>query len=160
MSLGLDESKSRELATERVVDANYRTLRIIWLAILASVAAIFVVTRIVQATPGADRTLFWILLALGVSNFGASFLLKHKLLGQGARERKPELVRGGYIAALALCESIGIFGLIVYLVTGMEYYYFFFVISGFGILLHKPQRDDLLAAAIGGATVWEAKRND
>jgi F0F1-type ATP synthase membrane subunit c/vacuolar-type H+-ATPase subunit K len=158
MSLGLDEAKGKEVASEREADANYRTLRIIWLAILASLITIFVVTRIVKPQPEAPKGLFWILLAIGIGNFGASFILKHKMLKQAAEKRKPELVRGAYLVGLALCESIGLFGLIAHLITGVEYYYFFFVLSGFGILLHKPQRGDMLAAYSGG--VWEARRND
>ena len=147
MSLGLDESKGQEVESARAVDANYRTLRILWLAILASVIALFVVSRIVEPKPGAPKVLFWILLALGVGNFGASFLLKQKMLRQAIEKRKSETVRGAYLVALALCESIGIFGLIAHLITGVEQYYFFFVLSSFGILMHKPQRDDLLGAS-------------
>ena len=159
MSLGLDESKGREVESEREVDASYRTLRIIWLAILASVIALFVVSRVIEPTPGAPRVLFWILLAVGIGNFGASFFLKQKILKQAAEKRKPELVKGAYVVALALCESIGLFGLLAHLITGVEQYYFFFVLSSFGILMHKPQRDDLLAASASGG-FWEARKND
>jgi F0F1-type ATP synthase membrane subunit c/vacuolar-type H+-ATPase subunit K len=157
MSLGLDESKGKDV--ERKVDADFRTLRVIWLAILASVIAIFVVTRVVEPTPNAPRVLFWILLAVGVGNFGVSFLLKHKMLKDATEKRKPEMVRGAYVVGLALCESIGIFGLLAHLITGVEQYYFFFVLSGFGMLLHKPQRDDILAA-YAGSGIWEARKND
>jgi F0F1-type ATP synthase membrane subunit c/vacuolar-type H+-ATPase subunit K len=159
MSLGIDESKAKDVEQDRKADASYRTLRIIWLAILVLVIAVFVVTRFIQPTPEADKILFWILLAVGLGQLGASFLLKQKMLTQAITERKPELARGAYITAFALCESIGILGLIVYLSTGVEYYYFFFVLSGFGILLHKPQRDDLLAA-VAGRGIWEARKND
>lgn len=159
MSLGLDEEKAKASEAERNVDANYRTLRIIWLAILASLISIFVVTRMVQAEGAGIKVLFWILLMVGVVNFGASFLLKQMLIKQAVGQQKLELVRSAYIVAFALCEAIGLFGLIAHFVTGVEYYYFFFVLSGFGILLHKPQRDDLLAASAGGG-IWEARKND
>jgi F0F1-type ATP synthase membrane subunit c/vacuolar-type H+-ATPase subunit K len=159
MSLGLDESKANEVKSEREVNAGYRALRIIWLVILASLVAIFVVTRIIEPQPDAPRELFWILLAVGVGNFGASFFLKQRLLKQATEKRKPELVKGAYLVGMALCESVGLFGLLAHLLTGIEYYYFFFVLSGFGLLLHKPQRDDILAAYSGGG-IWEARRND
>lgn len=159
MSLGLDEEKGKEIASEREVDAMYGVLRIIWLAILASLAAIFMVTRVLKPASDAPEQLFWILLAVGVVNFGASFFLKHKMLRQAAEKRKPEMVKGAYLVGLALCESIGLFGLLAHLITGVEYYYFLFVLAGFGILLHKPQRDDILAAYNGGG-IWEARRND
>jgi F0F1-type ATP synthase membrane subunit c/vacuolar-type H+-ATPase subunit K len=159
MSLGLDESKAKEIAMEAEVETNYRTLRIIWLAILAGVITLFVVTRLTQPTLGAPEMIFWILLALGVGNMGASFVLKHKMLRQATEKQEPGSIKSAYIVALVLCESVGIFGLIAYFVTGVEQYYYFFVLSGFGILLHKPQRHDLLAAA-DGRNIWETRNND
>ena len=159
MSLGLDEEKAKELDAGREVDAQYGKLRIIWLAILAGLALIFVLTRVVQpAAGGGPEVLFWMLLALGAAELGASFVLKQKMLRQAVEQRKPALVATAYILAFALCESVGIFGLVAHFVTGNKYYYFFFVLSGFGMMLHKPQRDDVLAAAAGQGGVWEAKR--
>jgi F0F1-type ATP synthase membrane subunit c/vacuolar-type H+-ATPase subunit K len=159
MSLGIDESKAKDVEQDRKVDASYRSLRIIWLGILLLVIAVFVVTRFLQPTPEANNFMFWIMLVAGLGQLGASFLVKQKMLKQAITQRKPELARGAYITTFVLCESIGILGLIVYLSTGVEYYYFFFVLSGFGILLHKPQRDDLLAA-VAGRGIWEARKND
>ena len=158
MSLGLDESKAKDVAREAEVDTNYRTLRIIWLAILAGVITLFIVTRLTQPALGAPKIIFWILFAAGVGNMGASFVLKHKMLRQATEKQEIGSVRSAHIVALVLCESIGIFGLIAYFITGVEQYYFFFVLSGFGILLHKPQRDDLLAAT-GGRNIWETRNN-
>lgn len=160
MSLGIDESKAKDVQTDKEVDASFRILRIVWLVILASVIAIFVVSRLVQPTPDGAKVLFWILLAICLGNLGASFIIKQKMLKQAIEQHKIQLVQSAYIIALSLCESIAIFGLIVHLTTGVEYYYFFFVLSGFGILLHKPQRDDLLAAADAGRGVWEARKSD
>ena len=152
MGLGLDEDKAREAEQARAVEANYRTLSIIWLAILASVIGIFVITRVLGPMPSVLTFIFWILFAIGIANFGASFLLKRLLVNQAVTKRKPELVRGAYLIAFALCESIGLLGLVAHLITGVEQYYFFFVLSGFGILIHKPQRDDILSASSATGT--------
>ena len=160
MSLGLDEAKGKDVDREREVDASYRALRIIWLVILAAVIALFVVTRLVQPSVIENgHIVFWMLAAVGLATFGASFILKYKLQQHAVEKQQPGGVRSSYIIALALCEATGIFGLIAYLMTGIQHYYFFFVLSGFGILLHKPQRDDLLAAYAGDA-IWEARKND
>jgi hypothetical protein len=144
MSLDLNGSSQRN------VDAAYRTLRIIWLAILLAVIGLFIITRLILPSVGdGNKTVFWILMTLGLIAVGASFVVKQKLLTQAFEKQSAELTRSAYVAALAMCEAAGIFGLIVYFVTGIEYYYLFFVLSGFGILLHKPQRDDLLAAYEG-----------
>jgi F0F1-type ATP synthase membrane subunit c/vacuolar-type H+-ATPase subunit K len=160
MSLGLDEEKAKAMDAERAVDANYGKLRIVWLAILATLVVLFVVTRLVEPAAYESGTLFWILLALGVADLGASFVLKQKMLRTAVEQRKPQLVPAAYIVALALCESAGIFGLVAHFVTGVKYYYFLFVVAGFGMMLHKPQRDDVLAAAHGAGHLWQAKKQD
>ena len=147
MSLGLDEAKEKELKIEREVDSNYNTLRIIWLAVVSVLVIIFVVTRLVKPETASLKMLFWILLALGLMDLAASFIVKQVLLKKAFAQQKVEMVRSAYIIAFALCESIALFGLIAHFVTGVEQYYFFFVLSGFGIMLHKPQREDLLVAS-------------
>lgn len=147
MSLGIDEAKEKELKIEREVDANYSTLRIIWLGTLSVLVIIFVVTRLVQTESANSKALFWILLAVGVLDLGASFVLKQILLKKAIAEEKVAQVRSAYIIAFALCESIGLLGLMAHFATGIEQYYFLFVLSGFGLLLHKPERNDLLMAA-------------
>jgi len=159
MSLGLDEEKAKAVEAETQVDDVYGKLRIIWLGILATLVVLFVVTRVVEAGPGGGlEVMVWGLLALGVAELSASFVLKQKMLRQAAEQRKPGLISTAYILAFALCESVGIFGLIAHFVTGSKYYYFFFVLSGFGLVLHKPQRDDVLAAVAGPGGVGEAKK--
>lgn len=158
MSLGLDEEKAKEREAESQVDAHYGKLRIIWLAILATLIVMFVVTRLVKPGNDGPAQLFWILLALGVFTLGASFVMKHRMLKAAVEQRKPELVRSAYIVALALAEAPGQFGLVAYFATGNKYYYFFFVLAGFGMLMHKPQRDDVAAAAAGPGGLWETKR--
>lgn len=141
MSLGLNESNQSK------VDGAYRVLRIIWLAILFGVVVLFVITRLVQSSiVDGNKTLFWSLWALGFISFCVSFALKYKLVKQAIEKHRPELVLTAHIIAFALCEATGLFGLIAYSITGIQQYYLFFVLSGFGVLLHKPQRDDLLAA--------------
>jgi hypothetical protein len=51
------------------------------------------------------------------------------------------------IIAVALCEAVGLFGMMVFFTTASPYYYFFFIVSVIGILLHMPRRDQLLAAS-------------
>ncbi len=159
MSLGLDESKAKDVAREAEVETNYRTLRIIWLAILASVIVIFIVTRLMEPSAAGGDVLFWILMALGLFSFGSAFIMKHRMLKQAIEKKRVDLVRSAYIVALALCEATSLYGLFAHMATGARQYYFLFVLSGFGILMHKPQRDDLLAALNGGG-VWEARKND
>ena len=160
MSLGLDEEKARVVDAERRVDATYGKLRVIWLAILASLVLFFVVTRLFEPPAAQPGMIFWLLLALGVVNLGVSFVMKQRILKAAVEKRSPGAVAVAYIVALALCESAGLFGVVAHFVTGVKYYYFLFVLSGFGMMLHKPQRDDVLAAAHGSGGLWQAKKQD
>jgi hypothetical protein len=160
MSLGLDEGKAQESDAAREVDAQYGKLRIIWLALLATLVVLFVVTRLAQPGNDAPPEVFWVLLALGVFTLGASFVLKHRILKASVEQRKPQMVFSAYITALALSEASAQFGLIAHFATGVKYYYFLFVVAGFGMMLHKPQRDDVLAALHGPGGLWQAKKQD
>ena len=140
MSLGLNGTNQNE------VDAAYQSLRIIWLAMLTSVVTLFIITLLMQPRVGKAPVVFWTLLVFGLAAFGASFVVKQMLLKQAVGKHSLGTVRVAYVAAYAFCDATALFGIAAYFATGVEYYYFFFVLSGFGMLLHKPQRDDLLAA--------------
>ena len=131
------------------VDARHRTMLIVWFMILMSVGMIFFLTLVIQrpAADGSDNTLLLVFAAASIFPFLLSFVIKRKLLAQSVTEQKPALVQSAMIVAVALCESVGLFGLMVYFTTTTPYYYVFFIVSVIGILLHMPRRDQLLAAS-------------
>ena len=131
------------------VAARHRTLLIIWFAILMSVGIMFFITFMIQrpATVSNDNTLLWVFMAASVFPLIFSFVLKRKLLAQSVMEQRLELVQTALILAVALCEAVGVLGLVVYFTTATPYYYIFFIVSVIGILLHMPRRDQLLAAS-------------
>src|SRR5689334_12874378 len=96
-----------------------------------------------------NQMIFWRFMGLGFFTLGASAVMKQKALKQAAGRKSLAIVRIAYIIAFAFCEATALFGVVAFFVTGIESYYFFFVLSGFGVILHKPQRDDLLLAASG-----------
>jgi len=131
------------------VDARHRTALIVWFAILMSLSMMFVLTLVIER-PAADRndnTLLWVFAAFSIFPLLLSFVIKRKLLAQSVREQQPGLVQTAMIVAVALCESVGIFGLLIYFTTATRYYYVFFIVGVIGILLHMPRRDQLLAAS-------------
>ena len=52
------------------------------------------------------------------------------------------MVRTAYIIALALTESLALFGVVVYAVSGWPQSCVFLLISGAGYLLNFPRRED------------------
>lgn len=63
------------------------------------------------------------------------------------KRRKPEVQPGkallkAYILSVALSETIAVFGLIIYIVSGdIRYFYLFFVLAFIHLLMHRPKKD-------------------
>jgi hypothetical protein len=133
------------------VDGRYRTMLILWFAILMSVGIFFSITLVIERpAAGNDNTLVWVFAALSIFPLLFSFVLKGKLLAQSVREQRPDIVQSALILSVALCETVSLFGLMVFFTTRTPYYYIFFIVSVIGILLHLPRRDQLLAASYKG----------
>jgi len=134
---------------------RFRGLVVIWMAIISSLVFMFLITLFISRPEGGGVSafpLFWVFVALALTTFGVSFLLKSKLLAQAAAERKPELVSTAYILAFALAEAAGLFGLMAHFVTGSPYAAYLFALGALGLLLHKPKQAHLLDAT-GGQTI-------
>jgi predicted MFS family arabinose efflux permease len=130
------------------VDARYRTMLIVWFAILMSVGLMFFLTLVMERPPaGKDNTLLFVFAAASIFPLLLSFVMKSKLLAQSVKEQKMALVQTAMIIAIALCETVGLFGMMVFFTTASPYYYIFFIVSVISILLHMPRRDQLLAAS-------------
>jgi FtsH-binding integral membrane protein len=133
------------------MDARYRTMLTLWAALLASVGLYFFLTLVIERpAEGSNEMLFWVFLAASIFPLLLSFVLKRKLLAQSVAEQRPPLVQTAMLLAVALCEAVALFGLLVFFVTRTPYYFIFFIISALGILLHLPRRDQLLAASYKG----------
>jgi hypothetical protein len=133
------------------VDARYRTMLIIWFALLMSVGLYFFLTLVIERpAAGDDPMLFSVFMAASVIPLVISILLKHKLLAQSVREQRPDLVQSAMILAVALSEAVALFGLLIFFTTRTPYYYVFFIVSALAILFHMPRRDQLLAASYKG----------
>jgi hypothetical protein len=133
------------------IDARYRTMLVIWFALLMSVGLYFSLTLVIERPAAGDNpVLLWGLMAASIFPLLLSFVLKGKLLALSVREQRPDLVQSAMILAVALCESVGLFGLLIFFTTGTPYYYGFFIVSILAMLLHMPRRDQLLAATYKG----------
>ena len=123
------------------VEAVHRTLLIIWVFLLMSVSGFFLMTVVVPSSAQGDNTLVTIvLLVLGISTTLLSFVVKQSFLSKSVATQDLKLVQQAYIVALALCESAGLFGLLIHFVTGSIYYYASFALAIIGILLHFPKK--------------------
>jgi hypothetical protein len=117
---------------------------VIWAAMLASVVALFAITKFMPMPESKDNTM--VVLMLGIAalfEFALSFILKKRFLDQAIEKRDPVFVQTAMLVALAVCEAICLFGMFSFFVFASPYYYAFFALGGVGMLLHFPKRSHL-----------------
>lgn len=139
------------------VEQNYKTLAIIWFALLASQIMFLVV--IYFAKPEVFRFDFSkpllgdnaaIVLAfafLAVTNFALSFIMKRRSFQQAVEKQQIAYVQTGLIIACAFCEAISLLGLVLAFAFAYQYFFAWFALGILGIILHFPRRDDVAAAS-------------
>ncbi|HEY0003213.1 MAG TPA: hypothetical protein VGB17_00285, partial [Pyrinomonadaceae bacterium] len=110
------------------IDARYRTMLVIWFAMLMTQGMFFFLTLFVPRPPSGegDSVPVWILLMMALSSFALSFLIRSKLQSRAEAEQSPAAVQSGMIVALSLCEACSLFGLMTFFITSAKYYYLFF----------------------------------
>ena len=129
------------------IDTRYRTLVILWFAICMSVLIFLVVINFSPVPAAANRQLTLALNSLGIVPVALSFLLKQRALVKSVETQRIDLVQSAYVLSFALCESSALLGVVDHFTTGSRYSYFAFVIAGLGLLLHFPQRKNLVNAS-------------
>jgi len=142
------------------VEQQYRTLTIIWLALLGSQIMLLVVIFFAKPEvfrfdlskpPLGENPLITIMFAfLAISNLGLSFILSGKYLNQAIGEQKIALVQTAMIIGCALCEAISLFGVVMAFAFSYQYFFLWFGLGIFGIILHFPKRGNLIAASYKG----------
>ncbi len=139
------------------VEQQYRISTIIWLALLVSQIMLLVVIFFAKPevfrfdlskSPLGENPLITIMFAfLAISNLALSFILSRKYLNQAIGEQKIALVQTAMIIGCALCEAISLFGVLMAFAFSYQYFFLWFALGIFGIILHFPKRDTLIAAS-------------
>jgi F0F1-type ATP synthase membrane subunit c/vacuolar-type H+-ATPase subunit K len=129
------------------IEARYRTLLILWFAICMSVLMFMVVIYLSPVVVAENPKLTLALNSLGLLPVALSFLLKQRALAKSVATQRLDLVQSAYVLSFALCESSALLGLVDHFTTGSRYSYFAFVIAGIGLLLHFPQKQNLVNAS-------------
>lgn len=129
------------------VDARYRTVVILWAAILMSVLSFLLFINLTPVQPVSNPRLSLALNTAGILPVALSFLLKSKIVQQAIDQRRMDLVQVAYTVAMALCEMSALLGLMDHYITGSSYYPLGFGITLLGMLLHFPQKKYVVAAS-------------
>jgi F0F1-type ATP synthase membrane subunit c/vacuolar-type H+-ATPase subunit K len=139
------------------VEQSYKTLVIIWFALLASQVMFLVVIffakpevfRFDSAKPllGENPALVIVFAVLAIANFALSFIMKKRSYEQAVEKQEIALVQTGLILACAFCEAISLFGMVLAFAFSYQYFFAWFALGILGIILHFPRRDDVVAAS-------------
>jgi hypothetical protein len=139
------------------VEAAYKTLIILWFALLVSQFMFLVIIfftkpeifRFDFSKPifGENAPVIIALAVLALANFALSFVMKKRSYEQAVTEQKIALVQTGLIIACALCEVISLLGLLLAFAFSYQYFFAWFALGILGIILHFPRRDTVIAAS-------------
>ncbi len=135
----------------------YRTLMLIWVALLASQFMFLVV--IFFAKPevfkfdfnkplfGENAAIVIAFAFLAITNFALSFIMKKRSFEQAVEKQQIAYVQTGLILACAFCEAISLLGMVLAFAFSYQYFFAWFALGILGFLLHFPRRDDVIAAS-------------
>ncbi|MCX6556212.1 MAG: hypothetical protein NTW95_02080 [Candidatus Aminicenantes bacterium] len=147
------------MITEQEIDRGMATLKIIWLAMLVFLVGYAFAGRMIA--PGMTSTmsreafgmLRTALYALGFAALIASRFVKRMILaGKGhaigqTQTRPPSVLQrytSAVIASLAMSESVGMYGLVLFLLGKDETdLYLLLGISALAMVYHRPKREEL-----------------
>ena len=139
------------------VEGQYKTLAIIWFALLVSQIMLVVVIFFVKpeifrfdfSKPllGENAMMVVMFALLAISNLVLSFVLSKKYNNQAIAEQKPALVQTAMILGCALCEAVSLFGVVMAFAFSYQYFFLWFALGIMGTILHFPKRDNLIAAS-------------
>ena len=137
---------------------TYKTLMMIWFALLVSQITLFVVVyfakpevfRFDSSKPfffGETPVLLFVFALLALVNFGLSFFMKKRAFQQAIETQKVSYVQTGLVVAYAFCESISLIGVVLAIAFAYQYFFLWIAFGITGIILHFPRREDVLAAS-------------
>lgn len=145
-------------------DKGMRNLYLIWAFLLGSLAIYLFVgiylkdsTGIRMRETSQNEVLRWVLYLVSVVTFAMIYPLKRAIMKIVKRaERPPNTTKNpspviaryttAVITSLAVAESIGIYGLVLYFLGGKKGDLIsLFLLSAVAMVLHRPKREELLA---------------
>lgn len=130
------------------IDSRYRTLLVLWIAFLPTIAFYFVLTLLQpRADVPENRILTIVFSAISAFLVVVSFPLKKTFLSRSVETQQASLVNTGLVLAMALCEAAGLVGLLDFFIARDRYYFILLALAFVGILLHFPQRSQVEAAS-------------
>lgn len=142
-----------EFKPKHDIDARYRSMLILWLALMMSVAMYVLVVVLMnqgsdgQPPPQDNQILSFAFAGLGTFTAVVSFAVRSKLLQRSVEKQDLGLVQTALVLGCALCEVPALLGVAARFILPGRDYVVLFAISAFAMALHFPRRANLLAAS-------------
>ena len=139
------------------VEGQYKTMIIIWAALLMS-QVMFVVMLVFtkpnlfkfdfsKPVAGASGPMVLGFAVAAVTAVLFSFAFRKRLNQRAVAAQDTGQVQSALIIALALCEASSLFGLTLAFAFDYQYFFLWFILGVLGMILHFPRREHLHAAA-------------
>lgn len=138
------------------VTVEYKTLVVIWTALLASQAMFLVVIYFVKpelysfdfSKPplGSQPLITVVFIAAAVVVLALSFILRNQYLRRANDDRDATCVQTGLVLGCALSELCTLLGVVLALAFSYQYFFFWIALGLIGVLLHFPRKGNLDAA--------------
>ncbi len=130
------------------LDAQHRTMIILWIAFLSSIVMYIVIGLMVPRQTATENGLLALVFsAISVFLVVLSFAIKKKFVTRAIDEQQLRLVNTGFVLAAALCEGGALIGLLDRFIANDPYYLILIAFAFVGLLAHFPRRNDLVAAS-------------
>ena len=132
----------------QAIEARILTMRVLWFAMLTSVAVYFVFTLFTTRKEGLqpNPTISLTLVCVAVLMVLVSFVIKSKLLSNAVNQQNTVMVQQAYIVTWAITEVAALLGLLDFFLTTDRYYYVLLIIAALGLLIHFPRREHVVNA--------------
>jgi hypothetical protein len=139
------------------LEGSYKTLLIIWFALLASqvmfVGMIFMIKpRLfefgsdVGLLGTASVPILGVFGMLAVTNIALSFIMKKRSYAQAVEKQEIRFVQTGLILACAFCEAVSLLGFVLAFAFDVPLFIIWSALGIIGTALHFPRREDVYAA--------------
>jgi hypothetical protein len=134
------------------IDGQYRTLLVLWIAFLPTIAFYFVLTMLQPNREQLEnRVLSLVFSAISAFLVVVSFPVKKTFLTRSVDTQQVGLVMSGFVLAMALCEAAGLLALLDFFIAHDRYYFILMALAFVGVLLHFPRRSQVEAASFKNA---------
>ena len=144
------------MAKGKPIQVEYKTLVVLWFALLTSqllflVVVYFAKPELFTFDPSrsllTDEPLITIVFgAIALVFLILSFVLSQQHLRRAIRDKDAGCVQTGLLLGCALSEVPSLLGLILAFVFDHPYFYLWIILGAVGILLHFPRKSNLDAA--------------